>query len=82
MGLYLIFFTDIVELQTPGMRPDSAENLEVLKEAGSSFAPGSLNYGSCSYRDTQLFSPYILSKSQNVSKYHTHFIRELSELTG
>lgn len=42
--VYLIFFADITELQTPGMVPDSAEYLEVLEKAGSGFAPGSLNH--------------------------------------
>jgi len=36
--IYLIFFANIVQLQTPRVSPDSAQHLEILEQFSSSFA--------------------------------------------
>lgn len=39
---YPVFFTDVVQLKAPGMRPNSAEHLEILEEFGPCAAPAPL----------------------------------------
>lgn len=39
---YPVFFTDVVQLKAPGMGPDSAEHLEILKKFGPRAAPAPL----------------------------------------